>query len=934
MLLDIFDQIREYAFLYAPLGIIGVWRWSVWLIQKFFSLYYRPYPSDEGSAYTYSVITPVYNENPEVFRVALDSWKSNGPDEIIAVMDASDKACIEVFQEFSRGFSGARLIVTDIPGKRPALVQGIMEATSDVVALVDSDTVWDKDVSKNALAPFANGRIGGVGTRQAVLEPKTLAERLFAIRLNLRYLHEFPFLMTTGNVTTCLSGRTAFYRRRAVLPLLEDLLTEKFWGKPCISGDDKRLTSLLQAAGWHTQFQQSAVVWTPGMPKLGKFFLQNLRWARNSWRTDLRVIFSFWPWRREPVFAYHLIDRTVQPFTLLLGPIFLVISLTLGHWGVAAVIFAWWMISRTIKLYPHLKSNPRDLTIVPFFTFAQYYLAILKIYALFTMNFQGWITRWDSDRLKKWTYLQLLPSRLATFSLIGFMAFTVAQRQYTVADEQAIRIEANTPAYTEDFSDFNLAEQSDDFWVKREAATTAAYITRTTDTPFLVQKRFNLSTQAAARSIPQYPSNLLLGAGRKISIPVEELKNALSVAPVQLVGKPFVSYNSATNTITLKGRGSVMTIPFIHRILSGAGFTNPLQETSPGEWMLRSNLYAGDGVTLIIDGQEVRSLRMKSDEDGFVFLQTYNASLLIKDTKITSWNEKLGAPDLDYKDGRAYVLAKRSGRMDVLNSDIGYLGYARFTKINERVVNGGGIYGLSWKINNNTFESDLLTGSAIGNKIHDNYFGMYTYGATGMEIRNNEVFDNVQYGIDPHDDSNNLLIENNFVHDNGNHGIIVSKRVVYSTIRNNVSTNNALHGLMLDRQSNYNLVENNVVSGNNNGIAIYDSHSNLIRGNDFIQNRFGIRANMNSSKNMLQNNSIRNNERGVFIYGGAEGNILASNVIKENSQGIYFKQAAGNVVLDTLSWRDNGKNIDFDDSSTKANFVRQPENPWWVIERK
>jgi hypothetical protein len=36
---------------------------------------------------TLSVITPVYNEDPVVFKAALDSWKDNKVDEIIAVMN-------------------------------------------------------------------------------------------------------------------------------------------------------------------------------------------------------------------------------------------------------------------------------------------------------------------------------------------------------------------------------------------------------------------------------------------------------------------------------------------------------------------------------------------------------------------------------------------------------------------------------------------------------------------------------------------------------------------------------------------------------------------------------------------------------------------------------------------------------------------------------
>lgn len=38
------------------------------------------------------------------------------------------------------------------------------------------------------------------------------------------------------------------------------------------------------------------------------------------------------------------------------------------------------------------------------------------------------------------------------------------------------------------------------------------------------------------------------------------------------------------------------------------------------------------------------------------------------------------------------------------------------------------------------------------------------------------MFNNIQYGFDPHDDSDFLNIHDNTVYNNGNHGIIASKR--------------------------------------------------------------------------------------------------------------------------------------------------------------
>lgn len=925
--------IWQQLILYSPLGVIGAWRWGVWLWQKIFSLFYRPVPPDTNFIRpTLSIVTPVYNEDPDLFLSALLSWQHNGPDEIIAVIDSTDEPCIDMFRRFAEQVAREsvssprfRLIVTDIPGKRPALAQGIMNADSEIVALVDSDTLWDTDIRDVLLAPFSDPHVGGVAPRQTVIATDTLARKLFAIRFDLTFFHEFPYLASIGNVITCLSGRTAVYRKSAILPLLDQLVHETFLGQHCISGDDKRLTSLIQKNGWHTRYQQNACVRTPGAARLTDLWKQGLRWARNSWRTDIRTFFSAWVWKREPFFAYHLLDRAISPFTLLLGPIYLGIALSFRYYLVAGILVAWWLMSRSIRLWPHLKRAPGDFRLVPIYICGQYATAILKIYAFFTLDYQSWITRWHASRIRILGFLELLPSRTATFCVVAGMTFFIANHEYSLAREQAIGKPDVPIVYTKDFAPFDLDQQEEDFWKKRSENAAGVYMTRLGDTPALLSRKYNLTSEQSDAFFGRSDPYALLQPDTKLIFPVEYLRNALTPVLPATANRPLlVTYDPLTDTITVKGRGQTVTLRTIADTPAVRFRRGLLSETAPKEWLLRSNLYISENVTLILDGNDVAWLKLLSTPKKFIRLRSYNGSILIHDTKITSWDEDQNAPDKNYGDGRASVIAQTSGRMDVIDSEIAYLGYSREVERAQRTGDKslGGIYGLSWKIPNGSFGRSLLTGAVIGNRIHDNYFGIYTFGATGMVIRDNEVFDNIQYGIDPHDDSNNLLIENNFVHSNGNHGIIVSKRVTYSTIANNDSRDNRLHGIMLDRQSNYNLVENNLATNNINGMALYDSHRNLVRANTFTGNRFGIRANMNSSENIFRNNSIRRNERGVFLYGGAQGNIVRNNEIAANSEGVYLKEATGNFVLDSLKPAENAVAIKTDEQARTTNYIQ------------
>ena len=198
--------------LLIPIGVLGVFRWAMWLAKRIPALFYRPIVN--GYTTSATIITPVYNEDPVLFRRALDSWIANGPDQIIAVVDVTDIRCMEI----ARGYPGIKVIPIDIPGKRPALAAGVDASATDIVVLVDSDVIWEPDVLAKLKMPFADPAIGGVGTRQHMYPTDgvtpTLWERLADIYLDIRYSDEVPATTRWGRAVSCLSGRTAAYRTR------------------------------------------------------------------------------------------------------------------------------------------------------------------------------------------------------------------------------------------------------------------------------------------------------------------------------------------------------------------------------------------------------------------------------------------------------------------------------------------------------------------------------------------------------------------------------------------------------------------------------------------------------------------------------------------------------------------------------------------------
>ncbi|MDD4318841.1 MAG: right-handed parallel beta-helix repeat-containing protein [Candidatus Peribacteraceae bacterium] len=431
---------------------------------------------------------------------------------------------------------------------------------------------------------------------------------------------------------------------------------------------------------------------------------------------------------------------------------------------------------------------------------------------------------------------------------------------------------------------------------KMEKNTAGQYIASGKESLAELAKQYNADTQALATFNDIRNADTTLTEGTVVLFPIEELRHTLQKNLLMTFPLPTISYDEKNNNIMIGGKGSVATISQLAKALP-----NPkiLENAWKKEWMLRADITVSDGATFIIDGEDTTWLKLKSDRKEFVRIMASDGNILILNTKITSWDEAAQMPDENIDDARSYIRSKGNGRMDVINSEIAYLGFSYALNAAMGQYDDAG-YGLSWKNPNGFFNLKLLTGNIINSNIHHNYFGVFTFGTTGMILRGNTVHNNIQYGLDPHDDSNNLLIENNVSQNNGNHGIIISRRCNYNIIRNNTSTDNKLHGIMLDRQSNYNLVENNTVSHSVSGIAIYDSHNNIIQNNKISDNQNGIRANVRSSNNIILGNAITTNQNGIYVYSKAHFNVMEKNTYQENTQNIYLNTVKGNHIGDSI----------------------------------
>jgi hyaluronan synthase len=353
-------------------------------------MFYRPVLP--GYFEPMTIVVPVYQEDPELFITALESWLRNPVVEVICVIDSTDVECLAISRRFEEVWGRVQTIVTEVPGKRDALARGWRAASTPLVALVDSDTIWGKDVAIWVASPFKDPAIGGVATRQSVYRPHGIWQNAADIYLDYRYFDEIAAQSACGQALSCLSGRTAVYRRELLLENEEEFLGETFLGVQCMSGDDKRLTTLILEQGHKTVLQREARVWSTFPDDFHRFTQQRIRWARNTWRSDLRAMKRGWIWSHR-FLAFTTVDKSISCFTLLVAPSFFIWSVVTEQWHLTLVLTIWWLFSRSLKLLPYFGRKPQNIYILPLFIGISIYMALLKIFALATIGQHKWLTR-------------------------------------------------------------------------------------------------------------------------------------------------------------------------------------------------------------------------------------------------------------------------------------------------------------------------------------------------------------------------------------------------------------------------------------------------------------------------------------------------------------------------------------------------------------
>ncbi len=386
--------------------------WFLWVVKVALSRRYRPWT--EPWTCTSSVIIPVVDEPLDLFRDVLQRIVEQSPSEVLVVINGPRNPDLEsVCADF------APLVEwtwTPVAGKRNAVRVGVEAVSGEVVLLVDSDTIWTDGTLSELLKPFADPSIGGVTTRQRILDPQRCFLTRWADWLeDSRALYAMPAQSVLGQVG-CLPGRTIAFRRDVLEAAIPAFMTQKFLGIFLEVSDDRTLTNLTLKQGYRTVYQSTSLVYTDAPVRIRKLIKQQYRWARGSQYNTARML----PWmlRHAPVLALFFVIDIVLPFLWLCSAIgWLARSFTdqddsiytgllhqsgRAHDLMAAVILI--VVSSTLSMswrqQRHLEEQPADLLWMPLFIlFSTVVLMPIRMYGFARMGHAGsWGTRANAYR--------------------------------------------------------------------------------------------------------------------------------------------------------------------------------------------------------------------------------------------------------------------------------------------------------------------------------------------------------------------------------------------------------------------------------------------------------------------------------------------------------------------------------------------------------
>src|SRR3954447_6226165 len=386
------------VFLYACLSIPYL------LMKLALSQRYRPATGDTPADVELTAVIPFYNEDPQTFERCLASVLAQTcpPRQIFVIDDGSDDMrCLDIARRWEATYP--QIVVHRFGGnrgKREAQVWAFTQATTDVVATVDSDTVLRPDAFAEGLKPLADPRVEAVcGYARALNPTDNLLSRLIDVRYTNAFLFERAAYSVLGSVL-CSTGVLSLWRRHVILDNADDYLNQRFLGIRVGYGDDRRLTAYALQTG-RVVLQETSVALTAVPTTLRGYVRQQVRWNKSFFRESLLLVGSMRPnrwawWLAFAELGYWMVLSTMLMMSVVVRP---VMHSHLPAWQYAAFV-ALMAYGRSIRMIgDNGRLLPTSFLLAPLYGALNLVLLVpLRFYSLIRLRDGSWGTRWRGAR--------------------------------------------------------------------------------------------------------------------------------------------------------------------------------------------------------------------------------------------------------------------------------------------------------------------------------------------------------------------------------------------------------------------------------------------------------------------------------------------------------------------------------------------------------
>lgn len=384
---------------YQSIGLFFVFFILTWSLYAFKLLKARKFiPPVKGNfGGKVHIIIPVVDEDIALWRrVLLNLTEAlQGLEHTITVVGNGGNGQKE--GEIAREL-GIETKFLSMASKRKAIFYGINN-NSDITIILDSDTIVHKDSIKELLSVFGDKEIGGATPRHIIFNRdgsyiRRICDWLEDIRFN-------EVLKVQGNYISCLPGRMLAIRTPLLMSNIGELMTQKFLGKECISGDDRFLTSRLLEADYKTVYVPTAIVHTNSPDTLSQFIKQRLRWSRTSFRESVLSIGWLGKYPVTFLTVYSNIFFRWFFFVIILFAVFEWFEIIqrshyiyLPKWQMILFTALGFLLSGFVRQLRHILSYPRDIVyLIPFLLVTTFILTPVEWFGNLSVRESNWLTR-------------------------------------------------------------------------------------------------------------------------------------------------------------------------------------------------------------------------------------------------------------------------------------------------------------------------------------------------------------------------------------------------------------------------------------------------------------------------------------------------------------------------------------------------------------